>query len=179
MWRNSNVGYGWLSVAIHWLSALAVIGLFVLGYWMVTLTYYSEWYRLAPWWHKSIGILLLALTVLRLLWLLLSPAPTPLGSRWQALAAKAGHILLYVLLLLILVSGYLISTADGQPISVFDWFHVPALITGLPQQADIAGSIHWYAALSLIILAAGHALIAVKHHFFDKDDTLKRMLGKH
>ena len=86
-------------------------------------------------------------------------------------------ISLYVLVLGVMVSGYLISTADGRGISVFGWFEVPALIYDLPNQASVAGDIHWYSALALMILAAGHALAALKHHWLGKHATLVRMVN--
>ncbi|MFZ1872669.1 MAG: cytochrome b/b6 domain-containing protein, partial [Chania sp.] len=85
---------------------------------------------------------------------------------------------LYTVLFAILISGYLISTADGQAISVFGWFDVPASLTGIPQQADTAGTIHLYLAWVVVVLSALHALAALKHHFIDRDVTLKRMLGR-
>lgn len=176
MLKNSGHGYGMVSIVIHWLTAVMVIGLFALGYWMLTLSYYDSWYRLGPWWHKSFGISLLALTVMRLTWKVLNPTPQPLGSRFEQIGARLGHALIYALLFVTMISGYLISTADGRGISVFDGFEVPALITSIPQQEDIAGLVHWYAALALVILAAGHALAALKHHIINKDDTLKRMV---
>ncbi|EKE68412.1 cytochrome b [Gallaecimonas xiamenensis] len=176
MWKNSSQGFGRLAIGIHWLSALAVFGLFGLGWWMRTLSYYDPWYRLGPWWHKSIGISLLALTLLRVLWRWRNTKPRPLGTALEQKLAGFGHGLLYLLLVLVMVTGYLISTADGRGISVFDWFEVPALVTGLHDQAEVAGSIHWYAAWSLVVLALGHGLVALKHHFINKDGTLKRML---
>lgn len=176
MIKNTVKSYGWMAIAIHWLSALIVIGLFALGYWMLTLSYYDAWYRLGPWWHKSFGITLLALTVVRVIWKLFNPKPEPLGAKWEQLAARLGHGVIYFLLFVTMISGYLISTADGRGISVFDWFEVPALITGIANQEDIAGTVHWYSALALVILAGGHALAALKHHFVNRDATLKRML---
>lgn len=176
MIRNTTTNYGWLAIGIHWVSAIVVIGLFALGYWMLTLGYYDQWYRLGPWWHKSIGVSLLLLTLLRVVWKLVNPTPAPLGTKWERTAAHWGHLLIYILLLVTMVSGYLISTADGRGISVFDWFEVPALLTGIANQEDIAGDVHWYSALALIIAAAGHALAALKHHFVNRDATLKRML---
>jgi cytochrome b561 len=78
----------------------------------------------------------------------------------------------------VMISGYLISTADGRAISVFGWFEVPALITSIPDQEDIAGLIHEYLAWGLVIFSGLHALAALKHHFIDRDPTLKRMLGR-
>ena len=69
-------------------------------------------------------------------------------------------------------------TADGEPISVFGWFSVPATLSGLPDQADVAGEIHLYLAWALVVFAVLHAFAALKHHFIDRDPTLKRMLGR-
>ncbi|WP_445157913.1 cytochrome b [Halomonas sp. E14] len=176
MWRNTRTGWGLISMSLHWLSALVIVGLFLLGWWMTGLGYFDPWYNRAPWWHRSIGILLLFATLLRLAWRLWQPTPQARGSRFERLAAHLGHVLLYVLLLVVMLSGYLISTARGRGISVFDWFEVPALISHLPNQAAIAGEIHWYSALALMLLAAGHVLAALKHHFVNRDDTLARML---
>ncbi|ASK18784.1 MAG: cytochrome b [Vreelandella alkaliphila] len=177
MWRNTQSGWGVISIALHWLSALTIVGLFVLGWWMTDLGYYDTWYNQGPWVHRSIGILLLIATFARLIWRLIQPTPHAEGSRFERLAAHAGHIMLYVLLLLVLVSGYLISTANGRGISVFDWFEVPALLHGLPDQASLAGDVHWYSALALMVLAAGHALAAMKHHWWDRHSTLVRMVN--
>ncbi|MFO7648121.1 cytochrome b [Halomonas sp. 3H] len=176
MWRNTRSGWGIVSIVLHWLSALTIVGLFALGWWMTGLGYFDSWYNLGPWWHRSIGILLLFATLLRLAWRFLNPTPASQGNRLERLAAHLGHVLLYGLLLVVLVSGYLISTARGRGISVFDWFEVPALISGLPNQESIAGEVHWYAALALMVLAGGHALAAFKHHFLDRHDTLTRMI---
>ncbi|WP_206750247.1 cytochrome b/b6 domain-containing protein [Idiomarina seosinensis] len=178
MLKNTEARYGIIAIVIHWLTALIVIGLFALGWWMLTLTYYDEWYRLGPWWHKSFGITLLGITVLRVLWTLFNTKPKPIGSKLERLGAKAGHLLLYLLLFTVMISGFLISTADGSSISVFGLFPVPAIITDLPSQADIAGEVHWYSAVALLILAGGHALASLKHHFINKDSTLIRMFGK-
>jgi len=79
-------------------------------------------------------------------------------------------------MLVVLCSGYLISTADGKGISVFDAFVVPALISDLPNQATVAGQVHWYGALALMLLAAGHSLAAFKHHWVDRNDVMLRMV---
>ncbi|MCM2972448.1 cytochrome b [Larsenimonas suaedae] len=163
--------------SLHWLSALAVIGLFSSGWWMTGLGYYDPWYHQAPWWHKSFGITLLAVTALRVGTRLVTAAPPTQGALLERRAAHAGHFLLYALLVSVMVTGYLISTAEGKGIDVFGWVTVPALLTPFKDQATIAGSIHWYCAWALVILAAGHALFAIKHHVIDKHDTLRRMVG--
>ncbi|MFY0990426.1 cytochrome b [Halomonas sp. C05BenzN] len=177
MWRNTRSGWGIVSIIFHWLGAVAVIGLFGLGWWMTGLGYFDPWYNLAPWWHRSIGMLLLFATLLRLAWRFANPTPVARGRRLERLAAHLGHVALYVLMLVVMASGYLISTARGRGISVFDWFEVPALVSQLPNQESIAGEIHWYSALALILLAAGHALAALKHHLIDRHDILVRILN--
>lgn len=179
MLTNSLSRYGIISITFHWLVAVSVFIMFTLGYWMVDLTYYSSWYRLAPWWHKSIGVLLFAVVMLRLLWKTFNITPLPVSthSLLEQRLARLAHLLLYLLLVAVMLSGYLISTADGRAIAVFDWFSLPGageLFTG---QADIAGVFHQYLAYTLIGLSLLHAAAALKHHFIDKDVTLKRMFG--
>ena len=92
--------------------------------------------------------------------------------------AHATHRLFYLLLFTIMVSGYLISTEDNRAVEVFGWFSIPATITSIPNQADVAGWVHLILASSLIGLALLHAAAALKHHFIDRDRTLKRILGQ-
>jgi cytochrome b561 len=83
---------------------------------------------------------------------------------------------MYVLVFAIMLSGYLISTADGRAIEVFGWFAVPATLQGIDGQEDVAGDVHFYLAVTLMVIVGGHALAALKHHFIDRDPTLRRML---
>ena len=178
--RNSTSRYGWVSIFMHWGVALAVVGLFALGLWMVGLDYYSTWRKDAPDLHKSIGLVLFAVMLLRVIWRFISPPPPTLTSydRLTRIGAKLGHGFLYIGLFAVMITGYLISTADGVGIPVFGLFEVPALVSGLPDQADVAGVIHLYLAWALVIFSGLHALAALKHHFIDRDVTLKRMLGR-
>lgn len=178
--RNSSDRYGSIAIFIHWLVAFAVIGLFALGYWMVDLSYYDDWYRRGPDIHRSVGLLLLAVMVIRVLWRITNPAPSPLPNhrRLEVLAAHAAHGLLYLLLFVAMVSGYLISTADGSSISVFGWFEVPSVTGQVKGMEDTAGTIHYWSTWAIVVLAGIHALAALKHHVVDRDRTLLRMLGK-
>ena len=176
--RNSSGAYGLVSILLHWSIALSVIGLFALGLWMVELDYYDAWYRRAPELHKAIGILLFIAVVVRLAWRAVSTRPAPLGSRGEIALARLAHGILLFLPLFVMVSGYLISTADGSSIDVFSLFSVPATLAGFEGQEDIAGEIHLILAVLLITVAALHMLAALKHHFMDRDMTLKRMLGR-
>lgn len=169
-------GYHRIAKIIHWTSALLIFSLFAAGYWMVDLNYYSEWYKIAPHWHKSIGFILFTLTLFRVIYKNISNSPPIEGERWEQRVAKLAHILLYLLLFTIFISGYMISTADGRGIEIFNWFTLPSLGSFIESQADIAGEIHFYATYSLIALSLLHALAAFKHHFINKDNTLKKML---
>ena len=168
--------YNLTAKVIHWLTALTVVLMFAAGYWMVDLTYYSEWYKTAPHWHKSVGILLFMMTLFRLIWKLLTASPVIEGKTWEKSAAKIAHALLYVLLFSTFISGYLISTADGRGIDIFNWFTLPSFGSLIENQEVLAGTIHYYLTYSLIGLAFLHALAALKHHFINKDNTLKKML---
>ncbi|MBJ7221134.1 MULTISPECIES: cytochrome b [unclassified Brenneria] len=180
LWRNTTSRYGHISILLHWTAALTIYGMFALGLWMVSLGYYDVWYHRAPEIHKSVGMLLFAVMIFRVIWRFISPPPPPLSSysTFTRISATLAHITLYVVLFAILISGYLISTAEGQPISVFGWFSIPASVTGLTDQADIAGTVHLYLAWVVVALSALHGLAALKHHFIDRDITLKRMLGR-
>lgn len=160
----------------HWLSAILVIGLFSVGFWMVDLSYYSEWYQLAPTQHKNFGLVLLVVMFIRLAVKLSRPTPPPIGHRWEQIAARVTHILFYVFIFLIILSGYLISTAKGQGIHWFGIIEIPATISYQEDQADLAGDIHKYLAYTLIALVVVHVLGALKHHFIDKDSIFKRII---
>ncbi|MGM0450869.1 MAG: cytochrome b [Pseudomonadota bacterium] len=178
-WRNTPGRWGVISIGFHWLMAVAVIGLFGVGLYMVDLGYMDPLGNVLPHWHRSVGLLLGAALVLRLLWRLVSPPPAPLPehTRMEHLGAHTAHWLLYGLMLAMVVSGYLISTADGRGVSVFNWFSVPAFTGDVDGMEDLAGDWHYWMGWTLIILAGLHALAALKHHFLDRDDTLRRMLG--
>jgi len=177
---NTTDRFGLISIGLHWIVALTIFGLFGLGWYMVDLSYYDRLYNTLPAIHKSIGILLMFVFVFWVFWRMINLAPKPVEStsRFEVIAAKLVHLVLAGLIALILVSGYLIPTAEGVSISVFGWFEVPATITSIPEQEDITGLIHKYLAYVIIALALLHAGAALKHQFINKDDTLKRMLGR-
>ena len=95
---TSVKNYNFLSRVLHWLSAICIVGLFAVGLWMVDLGYYSEWYRIAPNWHKSIGILLIALTIFRILWLLFTGKPKPISSHSAKVKLARAKLLKPILL---------------------------------------------------------------------------------
>jgi len=177
--RNTSSTYGAVHIVLHWLVAVSVVGLFALGLWMVELTYYDPWYNRAPAIHKAFGIVLVAVMVVRLVWRWSNgvPEPEPRVRRWETRAAHWVHVVLYLGVFAAVISGYLIATAKGDPVAVFDLFSVPATLHGLHRQEDVAGEFHTYIAYGLIGLAGLHAAAAVKHHLINRDATLLRMLG--
>lgn len=178
MLRNSDQGFGWVSIVLHWITALAVLGLFPLGLYMTTLTYYDPLYHRLPFIHRSIGVLLFIVVVARLLWRLANPPPHPLPTHaaWEQRLASITHGLMYAVLFAVTLSGYLMSTADGHPISIFGWFELPATITSIPGQEDVAGEAHFILAIVLLVFVGLHVAGALKHHFIDRDVTLWRIL---
>lgn len=179
--KDTRTHYGWITIGLHWLVAVTLFCLFGLGLWMVELDYYDPWYNRAPDIHRSIGVCLVLVMALRLIWRLMTPTPTPVPglSKWEKRASMAVHWTFYIIVPLTGCAGYLMSTADGRAVDVFGLFEVPATVTGIQNQEDIAGNIHYYLAVILIVLATMHGLAALKHHFIDKDETLKRMMGMH
>jgi len=117
--------------------------------------------------------------LLRWLWRLYNPTPNPVGNDPAVLkkAAHFAHLAFYGLVAALGLSGYFISTAEGEGIEVFSLFVVPAYPLGIENQADIAGDIHELLAFALIGLVIIHSLAALKHHFINKDVTLKRMIN--
>lgn len=177
--KNTESKFGLLAVLLHWTIALGTFGLFGLGLWMRDLSYYDSWYQKGPTLHEGVGVILFFIILFRIVWRQISPPPVAESHHkwWEKLAAKVAHTLLNILLLIIAVSGYLIVTAKGDDLSVFGWFNLPASITKMSVQADLAGAVHFYLAWAVVVLAVLHALAAIKHHIIDKDRTLKRILG--
>jgi len=174
---NTQKCYGLVSIIIHWIMAIVFIGLFSLGLYMTGLDYMHPWYTDAPHVHKSIGLLFFMLLLFRTVWSLAYTKPDPVTMPdWERIIAAIVHKLFYFLLFGITISGYLIPTADGRGIDVFNWFEVPSLISHIENQEDIAGRIHYYLAVFTMSLTGLHTLAALKHHFLNKDDVLVRML---
>lgn len=178
--KNTTQTYGWVSILLHWVMAAALIGMYFVGDYMVDLEYYDSLYHKLPALHKATGIMLGGLLLLRLAWMYSQPRPATSGNApaFTHLAGKLGHMALYGLLFILLVSGYLISTAKGHGINVFGLFELPALLPESKQRGELAGEIHEIAATLFILLVSVHALAAFIHHFYWKDNTLTRMLGR-
>ncbi|CAA6824171.1 MAG: Cytochrome B561 [uncultured Thiotrichaceae bacterium] len=145
---------------------------------MVDLGYYDPWYHDSLSIHKAVGILAAILLVIRYLWVRLQPRPMHLNpnNSVNTLMAKGAHALLYLSMFVLMISGYLISTAKGQGIDVFGAFEFPALLADSAERGELAGDIHELVATGFIILVGLHTAASLLHHFVFKDNTLLRML---
>jgi cytochrome b561 len=177
--KDTAANYGTASRWLHWLMALAVFGLFGLGWWMVDLTYYSPYYKSAPDLHRSIGIVVLVLLLVRMLWRLsnIKPEDSDL-TPFERKASRWVHWSFYPVILIVCISGYLISTPDGRPITIFGLFEIPSLIQSKGLE-DTAGWIHWGLAYFLVALGIGHGGAAIKHHLSGHSRVLTRMWSGH
>lgn len=181
MLKNSNETFGVISILLHWLMAILLMGLFALGLYMTGLDYYDPLYHTAPWWHKSFGLLVMALLLFRFIWKVSNPEPEALKThkKWAVFLANIIQKIFYLMIFLIGISGYFISTAKGKGIEFFNLLEVPAITQALDEdRADLIGEVHEVLAIMLIVLAILHGAAALKHHFVDKDKTLLRMLNK-
>ena len=177
---NTTSGYGWPSIVLHWLIAVIVLVEFGIGLYMVTLNYHDLLYVILPELHKSLGLLLLPLIIIRLIWSACHPRPLPEPHirPLQDGIARSAQLGMHLLLLAVIVMGYLISTAMGDSIYLFNLVEFPATVTSIKNQEQFAGEYHYWFSWALIALASVHALAALKHHFIDRDATLLKMLGK-
>lgn len=176
--KGSQYRYGLLARLLHWLVAVLLLSLCGLGFYMTELSYYDANYKSSFDLHRSLGILTASLIGVRLVWALLdqrpplSPNLTPIERR----AAKSVHHLLYLIMALLPIAGYLVSTADGRGVEVFGLFTIPAWLPAAKGREEWAGDLHEGLAITLLVLVVVHVGAALKHHFIDKDDTLKKML---
>ncbi|MFY8118059.1 MAG: cytochrome b [Roseateles sp.] len=167
--------YDLLSIALHWLMALAIIGLLGVGLYMVSLPFSMSRLKLYNW-HKWAGMTVLALAALRLLWSLLRQAPAAApGPRWQQVAAHAVHGLLYLFFFAVPLAGWTYSSAAGFPIVWFGLLPLPDLVSPDPALAETLKATHRWLAYGLAAVVAAHVAAALKHQFLDRDRLLARM----
>jgi cytochrome b561 len=162
---------------LHWLMAVLIIGLGLVGLYMADLPNSPQKIKIYAL-HKSTGLTVLALLLLRVAWRMADRRPDEVPMpRWQTLAARGVHVLLYVLMLVLPISGWMYNSASGYPLQWFGLFNLPSLTGGAdPELKGTAHMIHEFGFYVLVLLLIAHAGAALKHHFVDRDDTLVRML---
>ncbi len=166
-----NDSYSGVAKFLHWSIALLIISAYILG---LTLDD-TKWYTV----HKQIGMTILLLVLLRIVWRFTSTYPKKLASISAAedLGARIGQILLYILMFAIPVSGILMVQAKGYTLQLWGIIPLPTLIGQYPHETrHLIKEWHLWMAHAIIFIAAGHAFIALVHHYVSKDNLLRRML---
>lgn len=173
--------YSTVAIVLHWLLALVILTLFVVGVYMTDLPFSPQRLKLYNW-HKWAGVSFLALTLLRLLWRVthrppaLPVAVTRTMPGWQNRVYHATHHLMYLLFFAVPLVGWAYSSAAGFPIVWFGQIPLPDLLPVNKELAELIKPLHERLALALIALAGLHIAAAVKHQWVDRDGLLARML---
>ncbi|MCX7555691.1 cytochrome b [Xanthomonadaceae bacterium JHOS43] len=176
--RNTDIRWGWPSMTLHWGIALLILALLGLGFVMGELPRSPKYFWVYDL-HKSLGLTVLALMLIRLAWRLYAGAPRPEPGMpgWQNLVAGATHWAVYALALAMPVSGWLYDSASGlRTLKFFGLVTVPKLSAPDPEIKNLSHAVHEYGAWILIVLILMHASAALYHHFIQRDRTLLRML---
>lgn len=175
--KNSDTKYGVIAKGLHWILALLIIGVWLSGVYMVELTNdapnRSSFYML----HKSIGMCILMLVVIRLAWRLYNMRPRdPQIAKPLIWLAHSVHYALYAMMFIQPLSGWAMSSAYGYNPTLFGWFKFPSLVPKDPAMAKIYAQAHEISAWILCVLFIMHVGGALYHLLIVKDDTVKRML---
>lgn len=178
--KNTSSTYGSVSKFLHWAMFLILLGMVVLGFYMHDLPRSpdrNELYGL----HKSIGIIVLFLAFIRLVWRARNPIPElPADSgKLEKAGAHGAHMLLYLVMFILPISGWIGSSYAGFEVSVFGLFTMPDLVGADKPMSEILHEVHEILVFTLITLFVIHVAAAYFHHFVRKDDILKRMLPDH
>jgi cytochrome b561 len=173
--------YTTTAIALHWVLAIALVGIFSVGLYMADLPFSPQRLKLYNW-HKWAGITILTLSALRLLWRL-SHKPPPLPTAithampsWQMRAYNATHVALYALFFIVPLVGWAYSSAAGFPVVVFGVLPLPDFVPVDKALAELIKPLHGFSAYALAALVVLHVAAALKHHWVDKDGLLNRML---
>lgn len=169
-----------LAIALHWLQGLALVGMFAVGLYMVDLPFSPQRLQLFNW-HKWAGVLVLALSLVRLLWRLTHRPPALPAAveaampRWQRLAHQGTHLGLYGLFFAVPLLGWAYSSASGFPLVLFGVLPLPDFVPVSESLADALKPLHKYSAYAMAALVALHVAGALKHQFIDRDRLMSRM----
>lgn len=173
----SSKRYSAPAIALHWLIALMIVVCFCVGLYMTDMHLSPLKLKIYSW-HKWTGITILWLAFFRLAWRVYHRPPTSPESmpKWQRRMAEGLHLVLYILIFAIPLSGWLMSSAKGFRVVYFGVWPLPNLIAKNQELGDVLEDVHAWLNYTMITLVIGHAVAAFKHHFVDKDDVLRRML---
>lgn len=177
---NTKKEWGSLSKIFHWTMGILIIGMLAMGLIMEGMDFSPFKIQLYAV-HKAIGMIIFAFVALRILWMAFSKRPKELDSYTFAeqYLSRIIHMLLYIGMIGMPLSGWLMSSASNFPISIFGFFTVPQLIAPNEEINQLMKQIHTACAYSLIGAVGLHIIGALKHQFIDKDITVTRMLPAH
>lgn len=181
MMKNTTERYGSVAMTLHWLIAVAIILMLIGGKYMHGLPNSDPSKFMLYQLHKSTGITILVLTIARIAWRFAGPVP-PLPATmatWERWAAHTSHFLFYALMILIPLSGWAVAStsSSGVPTVWFGLFEVPHLPVPVTEEAhEAAEEGHELFGNLMILLLLVHVGAALKHHFWDRDTVLRRML---
>lgn len=177
--RNSETAYGRLTITLHWLMSLMVIGMVIVGFVVDGMEKGPDKSTLVGL-HISTGVIVLVLALFRWYWTLSSKKLNPVEGITK-LEKGLGHAAKWLLMLAIVImplSGMLMIMSYGKSINVYGLFEIAPFVSKSREAGGFFGSIHGYMAWFIVIVVGIHVLGAIRHHFIKKDDTLNRMLGK-
>jgi cytochrome b561 len=178
--QNSEGRYGAVAIALHWLMALLLGALVALGLYMTRLpdVGFGTWKIRLILYHKELGIAALTLVALRLLWRVGNVLPHLVETLpdLQKVIARFVHLCFYALMLALPVTGWLMSSATGIPVSFLGLFTLPDLVPYDDRLFHTLIDVHRYLGYALILCMAAHIGAALNHHFRLRDNTLKKML---
>ena len=178
--QKPQARYHSLSIALHWLLAIALVGIFGVGLYMHELPFSPQRLKLYNW-HKWAGVTILALSLLRLLWRLAQRPPAlPAEVQatmpgWQRAAHHGTHLLMYLLFFAVPLSGWAYSSAAGFPIVWFGVLPLPDFVGVDKALADQIKPWHMRLSFALAALVLLHVAAVVKHQWIDRDGLLDRM----
>ena len=165
------------AIALHWIVAALIIFNLGFGLYTVELPLSPQKLRFFSW-HKWVGVTVFMLVTVRLLWRLGHPAPAlPATMKpWEVAVAHASHILLYVLFFAAPLTGWLFSSAAGFQTVYLGVVPIPDLLSKNKEVADVIKAMHRWINYTMAAVIVVHAAAALKHHFIDRDDVLRRIL---
>ena len=173
--RNTTRAWGSLSKSLHWIIVLLILGQPLIAMYADSLSGPAKIAPLAL--HKSLGITILALAIVRLVWRWLNPVPSTDGlAKWERVLARLSHVALYALIFAMPLTGWMMSSARNFPVSWFNFVQLPDLVAPNRGTYDLMHDLHGALFAALVGVALLHVAGALKHNFIDKNDVLKRML---
>ena len=174
--------YSMGAIVLHWLIALAIIGNWLLAQYAERLEHQKleAQHEAAMGTHFALGMTVLILSVLRILWRLVHrpPAPNPAHKPWERTLASVIHKLFYILIIGLPFTGYMMlqTYLGGMDVNMFGLFDFPGIAMAKDKGAnEVFHELHEIFATVMVVLLGLHVLGALKHHFGDRDDTLRRM----